>query len=935
MVFRWSLPLAFASFFALSSPCVRADEIPVAVLGQWDDGTYQILRLRPAPGERRLADSDWSIPAAMGEPRAWLGRSASDPDAFILHRALPKTGQGRRVDVEAKHWRPGASARHTLVLEALAKVPRDPRLKVLWLRSFRASLPTSPSTFTDYARLTLDDLILAEQPGRGRAPRALARVDVPSLSALMETMSAMASVREILRRRSGKEPATIPVDRLPGPKGEAHPWGELTAALGKPVPYEPLAVATPADFYYFRFATPSHLFRLLDEADTWLTPLAWRLFEQGEDRGLSQRYEIALGLTGRQLVHSWGPQVVTDLAVVGSDPYLREGSDLTLIFRVKSPAAFDKGLRAALASREATHGPLTRTTRTHGGVSLTSALSADGLVRQHRAHLGGFHLISNSRGALSRIIDTIQGKSPALMEQGDFRYFLARDAAVPADMLGFLGDAFISEALGPRKKILEARRMLAGADLLAPGYAALLFGQLFGRAPTSTRELRRVGLLANGNLRHAGGEPILFTPGRPARSSFGQVSSMTPLIDLPSVTKVTASEEEAYRLFTNAYQRNIAIFINPVCLRARFKSKGPDPIRMDLRVLPVLEHSAYRDLQHLVGTTRVRLPRASPGLWMALGVGPQAGIRHLLIGTFLLLPPALRARMDWLGEVAFLGIEDRFAAKGLLDTVNALRVSDTGVGKLFREAPIHAGLTVNDRLAATQALTAFRSLAMEAAPGALSWEKKGKVGRIPYVAITASNDGEWGRFFGGLSVYYGFCRSYLLVSLREGILRERIRECLAGRLAHPVPATRRNGPPQFVVSLGFKKGGPIWQLGGALLAATFNETMSSAISVRNLLETGAPGLDINRWRALSLAYLGFHPIGPDGQDVFAYAINTHWEGPLPPKLQPPAEGSLAARFMRALSRSRGEVSFDDEPPVAGIEGPIHSLHLAVQVAGQE
>ena len=43
-----------------------------------------------------------------------------------------------------------------------------------------------------------------------------------------------------------------------------------------------------------------------------------------------------------------GPAVIEDLAVVGSDPYLREGSDLTIVFRVTSKAAFDAGLATTL-----------------------------------------------------------------------------------------------------------------------------------------------------------------------------------------------------------------------------------------------------------------------------------------------------------------------------------------------------------------------------------------------------------------------------------------------------------------------------------------------------------------------------------------------------------------------------------------------------------
>ena len=53
---------------------------------------------------------------------------------------------------------------------------------------------------------------------------------------------------------------------------------------------------------------------------------------EGADYDLAARYEAELGLRQGPLTKLLGPTVVDDLAVVGSDPYLREGSDLSLVF---------------------------------------------------------------------------------------------------------------------------------------------------------------------------------------------------------------------------------------------------------------------------------------------------------------------------------------------------------------------------------------------------------------------------------------------------------------------------------------------------------------------------------------------------------------------------------------------------------------------------
>ena len=84
-----------------------------------------------------------------------------------------------------------------------------------------------------------------------------------------------------------------------------------------------------------------------------------------------------------------GPAVVDDLAVVGSDPYLREGSDLSFVFRVRARPAFEAALAGTLAAFGAAHGGLKSATIDHQGTPIHVTRSLDGVVRRHRATVGG------------------------------------------------------------------------------------------------------------------------------------------------------------------------------------------------------------------------------------------------------------------------------------------------------------------------------------------------------------------------------------------------------------------------------------------------------------------------------------------------------------------------------------------------------------------
>ena len=327
MSFRLSLPLVCLAGFAFFSQVARAAELPVTVVGQYEDGSDQILRVSPKSGERRLGDSLWSVSSAQGAPKAWFGPSP-DSSSFLLRRAIPAPGQGSVVEIVATTGRSAVESRHKLVLKELVVAPKDPGLRLEWLRSFRHSLSSTGLPFTDFARTKLDDLLAAEDPTfvqRAKSPATRVGVeddrrrDTSSLSGLMDTLTGMTSIHEALqvdrklRTRFGQEPATIPLAALKGPDLVEHPWDEMATALGKPIPTEPLAAAAPATFYYVRFAMLSHLFRLLDESDAWITPVASLMSEHGQDRGLGKRYETALGLSRSRISRVLGPQVVTDL----------------------------------------------------------------------------------------------------------------------------------------------------------------------------------------------------------------------------------------------------------------------------------------------------------------------------------------------------------------------------------------------------------------------------------------------------------------------------------------------------------------------------------------------------------------------------------------------------------------------------------------------
>ena len=61
---------------------------------------------------------------------------------------------------------------------------------------------------------------------------------------------------------------------------------------------------------------------------------------QSRDYRMKQKLEQQLCLKSTGLARLFGPAVIKGLAITGNDPYLREGSDVTIIFQVANNRCF-------------------------------------------------------------------------------------------------------------------------------------------------------------------------------------------------------------------------------------------------------------------------------------------------------------------------------------------------------------------------------------------------------------------------------------------------------------------------------------------------------------------------------------------------------------------------------------------------------------------
>ncbi len=884
-----------------------------------------------------------------------------DAQKLIIRRPLAGAKPRIRGQLLGGHWVKGVPRKVVVPFDldtsaiAAGTATRDPGVRARFAELLATELEEWEHPWAKFAAGRLPAAIAGVRLQPRKVGLTNDRPQRTDLTRLMDTTSGVLSMQEALQHDRGlrvlgvQQTPTIDVSTLTGPTLDAHPFDAMRAQLpGAPTldfaAVEPLAKAAPAEFWYARFADIRLMLRLLDEADTWITPIVQVLQKNPEDRKLAERYQTQLGLRRTGLARALGHTVVESVAVVGSDPYLREGSDVTLIFALRNQTLFDQELAGHLQAYRQQFPDMTTTTVDHEGVAITVSRDPSGRLRQHRAQVGNLALVGNSMGAMRKILDTLGGRSPALASEPDLHYMLARDPG-SHQAFAFLSDKFIANVVGPTQKIQAARRQIALAELLSPGYAALLYGWLYGHQPATTEELIAQGVLAAEELKHGDGTPIVFTPGSAARSLWGSPDALTPLIDLPPLKLVTGPEEAAYRRFVRTYQTYWKRFIDPVAIRLDIQSEGGRELaNIDVRILPLISASDYNQIASEVGDARVKVPNIDSGLMTVYAIADDAPGRKDLNSLMRKATGNRDLGVDWLGGWVAFGVEDRTSLLMLLSWL------DTTVQKkadrdsnLFDDAelwnrlgkfPGYFAAEVKNPAPLVATLAGLKAMANDVAPGVIEWEQFDTHGDIPIVRVRMNpkmplllkrEQAE------AVAIYYALFGTGFAISPNLGTLKR-----VVDRLKKNPPVTVEEGAGQFVMQAHSEVGRPMSTAFLWMLQGQANETQQAGREAAEIImrATGQTSSSSPDFARLARSYLGSVPLTAHGDHDFVYTTTGTGDPEQGTKLRPefgelPYPNSPIGVLIKRLTGFRGQVAFDPEPAAAGADA--QSLHSQIQV----
>ena len=404
--------------------------------------------------------------------------------------------------------------------------------------------------------------------------------------------------------------AKVDLANLKGPTIKSHPWAQMLA--GRKPRIAALARMVPADQYYVQCRSLTKMLEFMDVSDLWATHLFNQAAHDATSSRVNERMQEQLAVHTEPLMRPFYDFVVDQVAITGSDLYLREGSDVTLLFQLKQPEVFKARMDDFLKTSQQAHRGSRRSSGKYRGVDYVHLTSDDRKVHVFSAYpRPDVHVRSNSKVALERVLALITANvseprsTVALGDTDEFKYIrtMLPEGAPEEDVLVYLSDPFIHHLVGPKLKLTERRRLLVYNHLRMLGHASMLHRTQHGRTAGSIQELVEArcapSQLADPDLRSAlGGKYSLSADGTLGLCSVtGSALRLTPCCELP-LNEVTKVEADEYKAFLDQYNQYWRTYFDPIAVRLQIT---PERYRAETIVLPLLDNSVYRSLSEVLG----------------------------------------------------------------------------------------------------------------------------------------------------------------------------------------------------------------------------------------------------------------------------------------------------------------------------------------------
>jgi hypothetical protein len=370
----------------------------------------------------------------------------------------------------------------------------------------------------------------------------------------LKTLELLAAI-EPLRETVLEEVLTVPVKNpranLPVPSEPA--WqavAEIPLAAG--VPIEELASRVPPECFYLRFGSFTNYVWFHDLAERYGGDMAQAVLLRGFNYESSARMERMLAAKMTQIAKMFGDKLIGDMAVIGSDLYMKEGASLGVVFFAKQPdllAAAIESDRKSIA-RENPDAAIEKLQI--AGKEVLLIRTPDNRIRSFYVADGAYVCVTTSETIVRRFIEVGRG-APSLAETNHFK---AARSWMPDgnnyNVFAYFSPQFFYRLVSPQYQI-ELRRRLEAIAHIEVAELASQAAAAEGVDPENLVAMREHGLLPPWFNQRADGAETIRAQGEWIDSLRGGRGSFLPIADVV-VSSVSETEAQRYAQTADFYQ---------------------------------------------------------------------------------------------------------------------------------------------------------------------------------------------------------------------------------------------------------------------------------------------------------------------------------------------------------------------------------------------
>ncbi len=360
-----------------------------------------------------------------------------------------------------------------------------------------------------------------------------------------------------------------------------------------------VAKLVPADQYFVHFNTLSALSELLDVVTQWSDNLLRLHSLRAQDDQLRPKLEVQLCFRKEPLTQLFADGVVSEVAGTGSDQFITEGTDVTMILRVEKPDEFRKAADGWVAEVLRKFPKAVRREFNYREHKVVAHYTTDRVVSSFVTEHDGWVVYSNSHRAIRRVIDAASGQAPNLHASLDYRYVttILPPSGEPNCGYVFVPQAMLRRLVGPEAKISEKRRLQCYNNLVMLNNASLFYRLEYGRSPENLSDLAEGRFIDTGKIvcPHGGAYAFDAEHDTCTCSLHNRLKYLTPNCEL-SVLNVSQAEAQEY----DRYKKRFAEFwqgkFNPYAVRATIDGR----VKLEMCVLPFANGSSYDAVRGMV-----------------------------------------------------------------------------------------------------------------------------------------------------------------------------------------------------------------------------------------------------------------------------------------------------------------------------------------------